>query len=130
MPFGITQEFGHALTIKDEGLTLTANAASLDFTGAGVSGTVLGNAVTETIAGGGTSFTPVKNEIPSDPINGSNTVFNLAHTPLYGVIVVLNSGTLTPTTGGTIGDYALSGSVVTFVIPPPTGSIITFSYEF
>lgn len=44
---------GAAVTIKDEGVTLTASLASIDFTGAGVSATNVGGAVTVNIAGGG-----------------------------------------------------------------------------
>lgn len=43
------------LTIKDEGSTLTAAPTSIDFVGAGVVATVVGNDVTVTIAGGGGS---------------------------------------------------------------------------
>jgi hypothetical protein len=41
-----------AITIKDEGATLTATPTSIDFVGAGVVATAVGNAVTVTIAGG------------------------------------------------------------------------------
>lgn len=40
-----------AITIKDEGSTLTATPTSMDFVGAGVVATVVGNAVTVTISG-------------------------------------------------------------------------------
>lgn len=125
MSFGITQEFGHPIAIKDEGLTLTPSASSIDFVGAGVTGSVLGSAVTETISGAAAVFTPVRNEVPSGTVDGSNVTFTLAHTPLYGIILVLNLGTLTPNV-----DYTLSGATITFIIPPAPSSIISCSYEY
>lgn len=40
------------VTVKDEGVTLVDNPNSLDFAGAGVSGSAIGLEVTETIPGG------------------------------------------------------------------------------
>ena len=48
---------GSALTIQDEGTTLTAAASSINFAGTGVTATAVGNAVTVTISGGGGSGT-------------------------------------------------------------------------
>ena len=44
---------GNPVTIKDEGVVLTNDVASVDFQGDGVTGTALGNSVVETIPGGG-----------------------------------------------------------------------------
>lgn len=44
---------GSALTIQDEGNTLTAGATLIDFTGPGVTATATGTSVTVTISGGG-----------------------------------------------------------------------------
>jgi hypothetical protein len=44
---------GSALTIQDEGSTLTAAASSINFAGTGVTATAVGSAVTVTIPGGG-----------------------------------------------------------------------------
>ena len=48
---------GSALTIKNEGTNLTTSATSLDFVGAGVTATNVGDAVTVTINGGGVGAT-------------------------------------------------------------------------
>ena len=53
MGFNNAQEMGKPITVKDEGVPLTTNASSFDFTGAGVTGTNVGAAVTENIPGGG-----------------------------------------------------------------------------
>ena len=49
MAIGILKERGRAITIKDEGVTLTTHVASIDFAGAGVVGTSMGSHVTQTI---------------------------------------------------------------------------------
>jgi hypothetical protein len=49
---------GSAITVQDEGTTLTSNATSFNFTGAGVTATNSGGAVTVNVsAGGGSSLT-------------------------------------------------------------------------
>jgi hypothetical protein len=50
--YGIT-DAGGPVSISDEAVLLTAGAASINFVGAGVTATAIGNAVTVTIAGGG-----------------------------------------------------------------------------
>ena len=54
---------GSALTVQDEGSTLTSAATSLNFTGAGVTATNTGGAVTIDIpgGGGGGSTSPIPN---------------------------------------------------------------------
>jgi len=57
MGFNIVQESGRPVTIKDEGLTLVENVGSIDFTGTGITGSVLGTDVTEDVAGDTSSST-------------------------------------------------------------------------
>ena len=59
----INQPGGSALTVQDEGSTLTSAATSLNFTGAGVTATNTGGAVTIDIpgGGGGGSTSPIPN---------------------------------------------------------------------
>lgn len=57
MGFYNEQQKGRPVTIKDEGVILTQDVSSIDFTGAGVTGTNITDSVTETIpgsSGGGT----------------------------------------------------------------------------
>ena len=44
---------GRPVKIKDEGVSLVDNVSEIDFTGNGVAGSNVGDAVTETIDGGG-----------------------------------------------------------------------------
>lgn len=67
------------IRILDEGIELTDDADSIDFAGSGVTGTVSGRNVTETISSGGGS------ESTEDPtsgtVDGANTSFVFAHLP-------------------------------------------------
>lgn len=81
MPFVTTQEVGGSIAIKDEGITIAAKAGSVDLVGSGVTGTAIGNAVTQTIPGGGGSAQQI--ETPSGTIDGSNRVFTTANVPLF-----------------------------------------------
>jgi hypothetical protein len=64
-------------------------------------------------------------ETPSGTVNGSNTVFTLAFTPVENdaVTVFLNGLFQRPTT-----DYSISGTTITFVTAPPVASDVRTSY--
>jgi|26BtaG_2_1085354.scaffolds.fasta_scaffold01581_7 hypothetical protein len=117
------QETGRPVTIKDEGVSLVDNVASIDFAGAGVSGTTVGTDVTETISSAGGAF---QEETPSGTINGSNKTFTLSVTPISGSLEVYLNGAF-QTAGGE--DYTLSESTITFVNAPPTGSVLRVRYQ-
>jgi hypothetical protein len=126
MPFyNPTEKGGKSVAIKDNGITLTTGATSIDFIGAGVSVSAIGSDVTVNIPGGA-GFSIANNEVPSGVIDGVNTVFTWANMPLYGVVVALNGSTVSPAGG----DYTTVGNVTTFTFPPPPGSIIVGSYEY
>lgn len=111
------QQTGGSIAIKDEGVTLVASASSIDFVGAGVTGNALGGDVTETIPGGA----GLSKETPSGAINDSNVTFTVANTPKF---IQLNGAVQED--GGV--DYTLSVLTITFVNPPPTGSILRSYY--
>lgn len=73
-------------------------------------------------------YTFAENETPTGTINGSNTVFTLAHTPAVAnsLQVFLNGAYQTP--GGV--DYTLVTATITFVNAPPTGSILRAFYKY
>ena len=116
---------GGSITIKDEGVTLTSNATSIDFVGAGVTGTVLGSTVTETIPGG-TGAVTVVGETPSGVIDGNNVTFTLANTPIAGTLALYNGGGRLKVTE----DYTLVGLTITFNIAPMVGSILLADYQY
>ena len=125
MGFRNPQETGRPVKIKDEGLTLVNNVASIDLVGAGVSTTALGDDITETI--NGYAGTAANNEVPTGDIDGVNKVFTLAHTPLAGqlFLVVVGVGTLTEGV-----DFTRTGAVITFVLAPQSESTITVTYYY
>ena len=55
MPFYNSEEKGRPIKIKDEGLTLVNNVASIDLVGDGVSASSIGDDVTQNIPGTGTT---------------------------------------------------------------------------
>ena len=115
MGFRNPQETGRPVKIKDEGLTLVNNVASIDLVGAGVTATALGDEVTETIPGGGGGGVSNSEAPLSGVIDGSNDTFTFAHS--VGLLV-LNGATLAKVIGSD-GDYTVSGTsspyTVTFV---------------
>lgn len=113
MSFSNQQEQGRPVTIKDEGITLVSNVGSIDFTGAGVTGSAIGSAVTENIPGGsGGTWTE---ETPTGTIDGVNTSFTLSAVPIANSLYLELARQ--PQVGGGV-DYTLSGSTITYVIAP------------
>jgi hypothetical protein len=76
---------GTNLEVLDEGISLTTTADSINFIGAAVTATAVGNDVTVSITGTGGSTTRVYNEVPTGTIDGLNTD--------YVTSVVLSAGT-------------------------------------
>lgn len=103
------KETGRPVTIKDEGISLHENVASIDLVGAGVTGTVLGNEVTETIPGG--AGTP---ETPTGTIDGVNKDFTVSSTSLSALFL-----------NGIFQEkdvhYTFSGTTITYVTAPRVG---------
>ena len=121
------QSANTGIAILNENIQIASAATSIDFVGAGVTGTALGQAVTETIPGG--AGTLVAQETPSGTINGVNKIFTLAHTPTTGTLdLYLNGAYQAP--GGV--DYTLSTATITFVVAPVDApmSVIIANYYY
>ena len=69
----------------------------------------------------------VDKEIPSGSINGSNTSFTLANTPIGGSEHIYLNGMLQESGAG--NDYTISGTAITFITAPLTGEKIRVSYR-
>jgi hypothetical protein len=69
----------------------------------------------------------VVRETPTGTINGSNTTFTLANTPLSGTEVVFLNGILQDAGAG--NDYTISGGTITFLTAPATGDKIRVNYQ-
>lgn len=68
----------------------------------------------------------VTREIPSGSVNGSNTSFTLANTPVSGTEQVFLNGMLQHEGAG--NDYTISGDTITFVTAPDAGWKLFVNY--
>ena len=98
------------IQILDEGVIIADDVDSLDFTGSGVSGSAINQAVTETISGGSGGGGGVTFETPSGTVNGINTVFTVINVPVY---IVSDGTTYFPNSG-----YTRIGLTITMDVPP------------
>lgn len=74
----------------------------------------------------------VANEAPTGSINGSNTSFTLAHTPVSSdsvskINLFLDGVMLVPGSGN---DYTISGTTITMITVPQTGDNLVASYWY
>lgn len=68
----------------------------------------------------------VVREVPTGVVNGINTVFTLAFTPILGKEELYLNGVQQDSGAG--NDYMISGPTITFTIPPEPGDIVRASY--
>lgn len=96
------------LKVLDEGITIVNPATTMDFVGAGVTGTnpSTGKATITVPGGSGNNFSI--DEVLTD--NGNST-YTLAHTPIAGTVAVYKNGIRI--NAGSANDYTLSGTTVT-----------------
>lgn len=81
------------------------------------------NTNTTNFATGSASW--VYNETPSGTVDGSNTTFTLAHTPVSGSLMLFRDGQLMKEGD----DYTLSGNTITFSTAPASGSVLLATYQ-
>jgi len=116
-----------AFVTVDEG-TVNADSAWLCTSNAG--GTIDSTAITWQqipTSPGLSNSNFVTRETPSGSINGSNTAFTLANTPVSGSEeVFLNGQLLEPGAGN---DYTISGANITMLTAPLTGEILRVNYR-
>lgn len=68
----------------------------------------------------------ITREAPSGAVNGSNTTFTLANTPVSGSEQVFLNGILQEPGSG--NDYTISGTTITYLTAPATGDRIRVTY--
>lgn len=138
----ITNEPGNGIEISS--LTDGLITINLDGTSNGTSGLKLtssGLAISDNIAGTGLSLASgvlsvdstvittsdyVTEETPSGLVNGSNTAYTLANTPVAGSVRLFQNGLRLETGGGL--DFTISGANITFNTAPETGDSIVADY--
>ena len=116
-----------AFVVVEEG---TANADTIWLCTSNQGGTLGSTAITfqqiPTTAGlSNTNF--VDKEIPSGAINGSNTAYTLADTPVAGSEHVFLNGVLQESGAG--NDYTISGANITLLSAPLTGEKLRVTYR-
>lgn len=94
-----------------------------------ITGLIKGNGTAISAATLGTDYlaasSVVTRETPAGTINGSNTAFTLANTPLAGTEHVYLNGLLQEPGGE---DYTISGTSITYVVAPVAGDRLRVSY--
>lgn len=92
-------------------------------------GTLAATAITwqQVNSSGLTSSNFVTREVPSGTINGSNTAFTLANTPVAGSEEVFLNGMIQNVGAG--NDYTISGATITMLTAPLSGEIILVNYR-
>jgi len=68
----------------------------------------------------------VAEEVPTGAINGSNTAFTLANTPVAGSVVLYLNGIRLRSGAG--NDYTISGANITMLYAPATGDVLLATY--
>ena len=111
MGFNNLQEQGKPVKIKDEGITLVDSVSSIDFVGSGVNSSNLGDAVTESIPGGGSASDSF--ETVSKNLSSYDYTLNYTSGDITSIDYDLGGGnTITKTlnyTSGDITSIVLSG---------------------
>jgi hypothetical protein len=96
-----------------------------------VTGVLKGNGTAISAAVAGTDYMApsdfVTRETPSGTINGSNTTFTLANTPLSGTEQLFQNGLLLR--AGASFDYTISTATITFSNAPISGDFLCASYQ-
>lgn len=126
--FDAWAEIPGAVVPVEEG---TTNADTLWLCTSNSGGTLGTTAVTwfqiPTTASGLTNSNFVDKEVPSGSINGSNTAFSLANTPVSGSEHLYLNGVLQESGAG--NDYTISGASITMLTAPLTGEKLRVSYR-
>lgn len=96
-----------------------------------VTGVLKGNGTAISAATAGTDYMApsdfVTRETPSGSINGSNTSFTLANTPISGTEMLYLNGILLVVGSG--NDYTISGATITMQYAPVTGDVLRACYQ-
>lgn len=92
-------------------------------------GTIGTTAITYQVtnAAGLTSANFIVSEVVSGTVDGSNTAFTLANTPISGSIEILIEGHVLKAGSG--NDYTITGAAVTMLTAPLSGEVVTANYR-
>lgn len=127
---------------KDNGTTIPVNSAADQVLGTSASATGVWMSIPNCTAGAlqyatsthtwscGTVLTGTfaDAEVPSGTINGSTTVFTLAHTPSPAASLTCFENGVEQRAGGS--DFTLATATITYGVAPPTGTTLICNYRF
>jgi hypothetical protein len=123
----IWAEVPGAVTTVDEGSTYADTMWLCSANAGGTLGTTSIDWTQIPTAAGLVSANFVTRETPTGLINGSNTAFSLANTPVAGTEMVFLNGILQEVGGG--NDYTISGASITMIVAPLTGEKLVVTYR-
>jgi Avian adenovirus fibre, N-terminal len=112
---------GSGIAVAVDGSTIEISSNQLRVKPGGIGETQLGAGVYQLTAN------IITRETPSGSINGSNTTFTLANTPISGSEHVYLNGILQEPGAG--NDYTISGATITYLSAPLTGDRLRVSYR-
>lgn len=118
---------GALITVESEG---TANKNTVWIATVPQAGTIGTTSITFqniAVSTGLTNSNFVDSETPSGSINGSNTTFTLANTPVTGSVHLYLNGYRQ--NAGSGNDYTISGSTITYLTAPLTGEVLLADYR-
>lgn len=119
-------EIPGALVAVEEGSTLGDGVFLCTANGGGTLGTTPITWQQINAAAGLLATNFVTRETPSGAVNGVNTTYTLANTPVSGSERVYLNGNLQEPGAG--NDYTISGATITYLTAPLTGDIIRVNY--
>jgi hypothetical protein len=113
------------------GTVATATSTPAITISTGVTGMLKGNGTAMSAAVASTDYMApasfVTRETPTGTINGVNTTFTLANTPIVNTEQVFLNGLLLEPGAG--NDYTISGATITMLIVPATGDRLKANYQ-
>jgi hypothetical protein len=116
-----------ALVAVEEGTTYADQLFLCTSNAGGTLGTTAINWNSINAAAGLTESNFVDNEVPSGTINGSNTAFTLANTPIAGSVKLYLNGVRQEAGAG--NDYTISGATITMLDAPLAGDKLLADYR-
>ena len=122
---------GSASSIAAVSAGTTTPAALSPATVSTLGGVIVGAGLN--VAGDGTislAFTFIDDETPAGTIDGSNTAFTLAHTPIAGSLRVYQGATATLLQRLASSAWSLTGAALTLGAAPPTGNFLRVEYRY
>lgn len=115
---------GSIITFRNSsGNLISAYVTDIQF-GTGITPTYANGKITIT-ASAGTNITP-RAETPTGTVDGANTTFTLANTPIANLSVIFTLDGIVQRNGSGL-DYTVSGTTITFVTAPVAGTEV-FAY--